>query len=723
MSDALEKFVLQYHVDMKDAIERLETLQNKISKTNKGVANAGGEFKKFGREAFAEVSKLTPELGAATSMALRLGTGLLGVGAALGAIAIGVKAINDLRKEYDAQRSLSFASGLSTQEIEQFQRTSASASRLNAGQSRDLIGKLSGMSMSAYTNVDPMSREQLQLRQLGTSAFESNGRIKETSKLIDEISKKFQSVSKERAYALGQSAGLTHDEVDAIRNRNRAMIESTKMSEKEKALQQEAAIQLDKFNQSYNQLTDALRRSGNVIGANLMPYLTQFINWVTDIAEKAPKFFTEVFDELKAQTKASIKTMFEFDNYNEKFDAELEKQRQIIKEDHEKRAKLQNNSAAAAREWQAKFSRDINLFAAAVSTFAGVIDERQAWAAWAGEVGRAAGVGPQAGGGASATGMHRGSAVVGTSVAPAEYDRIIESAAKKWGVDANIMKKMIQVESGYNPNAVSEAGAVGLGQIMPSNFKSLGITNPYDPEQNIGGMAQLLAEYQRASGGDARKMLMMYHGGYKTSGWGARTRSYPDKVLNAKVNYGGGNTSAPPGFEVPVANLGDRDYSSVDYGTKYAPVRGDTRDDVQKRKIQDAIAKALNVPIEQLQLGGVSQGDVHFTRAKLESQQIREVQQKQLTYTAPGIRPMEKAAAYQQYLEAANNLRALQKFGRQVELQSRPGGRDITLQEKAIFIQVDGAQNPDATAQEVVRKLYSVDLNDIVNGSASAIKY
>ena len=698
MSGDLEKFVLQYNVDLRDSIDRLERLNQRIEQTNKNASQSSAKLKAFGKDAFSEVSKLAPELARATAGAFTLTTGLLGVGAALTVIAGGVKAIIDLRKEYDAQRSTSFLSGMSVQQIEQFQRTSARTSRLGAQGSRDLLGKISGMAMSAYTNVDPMSREQMMLRTMGTSAFEG-GHIKDTMKILDEISKKMQSVSKETAYAMGQAAGLTHDEVDAIRKRTDTVKKSTEMTKADQALQQQGIAALETLNQKYNILTDKLRQSGNVLGAQLLPYLSEFIDWITEIADKLPNLIHETMNELKAQFKASMKNMFEFDNWGEKFDKTLKEERQKIKEDEERRAKINNNAANEARNQQATFSRDINLFSAAVSTFAGVIDERQAWAAWAGEVGRNAGVG--AGGeGARSTGARFGMPAIGPQLAPAQYDQLINKYATDYGVDPNIMKKLFQGESNFNPNAVGQptkyGTAVGLGQILPSNFAHLGITNGYDPEQNIRGATQLFSEYLAKAGGDVRTALKMYHGGPNSSIWGAKTEAYPDYIMKQNVNYG----------QEP-----------------YAAVKGDTRGDVQKRLVQDAIAKNLNVPIEQLQLGGVNQGDIHFTRAKLESQMIREVQQKELLATAPGIRPMEQAKAYQDLKTAQMNLRALQKYGREIELGGRSGGRDITLQEKAIFIQVDGAGDPLKVANEVVSKLYSVDLSDIVNGSTSAVKY
>ncbi|UZS00334.1 membrane-bound lytic murein transglycosylase [Serratia phage SMP] len=729
MSDSAEQFTIQYQLELKDSIDRLEKLHDKIRNVNKEANKSTKTMKGAGegiKNAFKSLSPLAPELAAATSGAIALTGGLMGVASALAIVAVGVKAIINLRKEYDIQRQLSFDSGLSVRQIEQFQRQAVAGSRLNSEQARGIVSKTSSLAYSAYTNPDPMSRETLMLRQMGAMPFTASGRLKDTMTILDEISKKFQTMTKQQAYGLGQSAGFTHDEVDALRNRNEALKKSTQMTKEDQALQDRAAKSMDDLNEHYNKMVDRLRIASNIIGANFVPMLTKFIDWVVDVSEKVPAVFTDVFDELRAQFQASLNTFWDIGSGSqERYTKELEKQRAAIKEDNEKRARNTDTAAAQTRELQAKFARDVNLFASSVSAFAGVIDERQAMAAWAGEVGRAGGIGAQVGTAALGTGASQGTPVRGTSVAPAQYSAMINEAAAKYGVPADILAKQIQVESGYNPNAVSEAGAVGLGQIMPSNFKSLGITNPYDPRQSINGMAQLMKEYLNYTGGDIREALTMYHGGYKKSGWGKRTLAYADKVLNANVNYGGANSERPVGAPaLPVASLGDADYSrtSAQPG-HYAPVAGESRAKTQEFQVRDAIAKALGVPIAQLNTGGIAQGDIHFTRAKLESNLMREIQQNQLAVNAPGILPRQQAEAQQRLRASLMQFDAMKKYGRQIEDSGRMGGRDITLQEKAIFIEVNGAQSPEDTGREIQRQLYSSDLSDIVNGSATAVRY
>lgn len=75
----------------------------------------------------------------------------------------------------------------------------------------------------------------------------------------------------------------------------------------------------------------------------------------------------------------------------------------------------------------------------------------------------------------------------------------VQAAAQSLGLDARLIDAMILVESGYDPQAVSHKGALGLMQLMPQTAKRLGVTDAHDPLDNIAGgvkyMAQLLREF------------------------------------------------------------------------------------------------------------------------------------------------------------------------------------------------------------------------------------
>ena len=73
-----------------------------------------------------------------------------------------------------------------------------------------------------------------------------------------------------------------------------------------------------------------------------------------------------------------------------------------------------------------------------------------------------------------------------------EIENLIEKYADKNGLDSDFVKAVIKQESGFNPNATSHCGAMGLMQLMPSTAQGRGVTNAYDAEQNIMGGTKYL---------------------------------------------------------------------------------------------------------------------------------------------------------------------------------------------------------------------------------------
>ena len=80
----------------------------------------------------------------------------------------------------------------------------------------------------------------------------------------------------------------------------------------------------------------------------------------------------------------------------------------------------------------------------------------------------------------------------------AQIDALIEKYANEAGLEPNFVKAVVKAESGFNPNATSSFGAQGLMQLMPATARSLGVSNAYDPEQNIkGGVKYLKQMYDK----------------------------------------------------------------------------------------------------------------------------------------------------------------------------------------------------------------------------------
>jgi soluble lytic murein transglycosylase-like protein len=93
------------------------------------------------------------------------------------------------------------------------------------------------------------------------------------------------------------------------------------------------------------------------------------------------------------------------------------------------------------------------------------------------------------------------------------YDPIIEHAAASQAIEANLLRAVIVVESGFNSRAVSARGAVGLMQLMPSTARRFGASDLYDPRQNIVAGASYLKFLINRFGHDLRLALAAYNAG------------------------------------------------------------------------------------------------------------------------------------------------------------------------------------------------------------------
>lgn len=138
---------------------------------------------------------------------------------------------------------------------------------------------------------------------------------------------------------------------------------------------------------------------------------------------------------------------------------------------------------------------------------------------------------------------YAGSGQFNAALVPGGYGQLIAEVASANGVDPGLLAGLVKVESGFNPNAVSSAGATGLGQLMPATARGLGVRNIRDPKENLNGAARYLRQMIDSFGGDLTAGLRAYNQGPGNqqrfpNGVSDEARSYPRKVLQAAASFG-----------------------------------------------------------------------------------------------------------------------------------------------------------------------------------------
>ncbi|QOV06246.1 tape measure protein [Burkholderia phage Maja] len=699
MADEIDKFVLQYQIDLKDSISRLEKLNEKMNQVEKKGSDSQSGVSKWTKQfqkAKGEIVGASSSVEGFVSGVGKMPAKFLGVAAAIAAIGASIKVATAAAAEFREQRLTGQRIGVGELNVEQMQRrySAASGGRVGAEETRSNLGQLAQFQESAFTDVTGMGRENLILQKLGMKAG------KDIDKFIGDIQTKFAAMTEEQARAYGDLIGISRNFTDALRSSGKVQEELGKMSESQAKRSVEAAKATTELDKATGQINESFRKMKHEIGDVLLPVVTKGVELFAKLASGMEKGVSAVTDFLPAAFrvgKKEIEGVFNFatgkqtwasvvDEVAKTAGKEVADMNKGVSKETLNAAKEQNSST---RQMNLSLKRDINLFSGAVHTFANAIDQQQAWAAWAGEIGKAAGL--------SGPANLRGPENMNAPGMTNQYDPIIKQMIDKYGLDklgytAQDMKAQIAVESKFNPNAVSRAGAIGLGQIMPATGRKLGYTEEdlRDPVKNLDAMARVMKE-NRLKFGNVEDAMRAYNGGWNPETWGNKeTAAYVPKIQRAKAAMAGG----------------------ADTGYQFG---GESRNRLRRRMVENEIASRLGLDLQQVQRGEASKGDVAWSLRQMEAGGMNEIRKLQIQLSEnQRLTPMQRSQMNTQIQQQQIGLQSMREYGSTIEGYSRAGGREITIGEIPISVIVQGAENPQDTATAVSDRLKN-EMGQVVN--------
>lgn len=640
MADDLDKFVLQYTVELKDSIGRLERLQNKMDGVDKASAGAGKGLKQFASGAAAELDRMLPGIGALSNAVKGMGAEFAVAGTAVGALAIGIKSVMDLRQQMNAQRADSLATGMSGVRLEDMTRKLSTqgggyVSREGAAAG---VKQLLEMANDSYRNPTDIVK-QMKLRSIGVNPFGADGQSTSPVEMLSGLAATLNSVSPDQADALAKSAGLDINWARSLRKTGAAGVNDIGMSADEVTAYANGADAVSKLNKDLQEFHNQTNQLEMSLGELVVGPLAKFVEMINGVIGESTGTMDKRHPEKRWKTEVTPDgQVIQIEDTSPVTQATQQQKKEDQKKANDAAAK-QDDAARANIAAQNKQAQLMNLFASSVATFSGAVDMHQAWAAWAGNIGKAAGLK-----GATGTSGPSNMTTAGGGNGNwknSQYSDQIGQASKAYGLDPQMLYAIMMTESHGRNGQYSGTGPAGLMQVNQANWKAYGNgADVMDPAANIMVGARVYKESLDRAKGDVYKGLGYYNGNSDPN--------YQNKVAG---NYGGSNTGI-----------------------------GQNRDTLMLTQVQNSIAQALGVPVQQLKLGGVGKGDVQYTIDNLEAGYLNSGSQAQARLQNPnGLSQIQIADFKNQLLVAQRGLAAMETYKKQI-IDGSNGSTSLTAQ-------------------------------------------
>ncbi|KWC67477.1 hypothetical protein [Burkholderia ubonensis] len=692
MSDDIDRFILQYSVDLKDSVARLERLHGQMDKVGKG----SGDLKtKFTSELKGALDGLTQSFGGLEGGLGRVIGRLGAVGGAAGVAAAGVAAAVALAakgiRDINAMQDLSYKTGIGPMSMENIQRNVAKYS--NGRVSRDMAK--GGMEQwrdfwkDAYVN--PSGKSALAMGRMGV-----NVRKMGPQAAMAAAAEWMHAHQGADALAIGNQIGWNPNLTNAMAAGGKA-ITTMSMSPEDinrHAKAEQAAQSVNKF---LGDLNETLSEWKFEAADKVINFFRSVSNTVDTMSKEKEKRAVQAQIDPTDATLAALgvdpaqmsslgvdakKISKNKDPAKEAKEAEVAKKEQDQKEQAakvqteaaRKQIEAEDQSAMNNAETDAEWKQITEMFSSAVSKFSGAVDPKQALAAWAGEVGKANGLPGSTNDIRNAGDPEKASrGLRNNNPANIEYGPFAKAHGAT-GTDGRfaIFPSM-------------EAGAAAHESLLQSNYLGKGLKTP----------RQIVGKFAPANENDQAKYLNYL----KSKGFD------PDKPVTDVHQFAAAQQAFESGY-----NSG--------HGI------GESRAKIQRREVQQQLASSLGVPLEQVQRGGISKGDAAFASQQAQAGISNHIFQLKKDLLNPMLTPLQRGKIQYEIRDQQRGLNLMQQYSGGIAADQKQGGRVLTegqLPTINITNVINGTQDPKAVAEEINRQIRKMITDTVVN-HATGIK-
>ncbi|WP_146013391.1 hypothetical protein [Trinickia symbiotica] len=658
----------------------------------KKSGKAAMDLKKFAAEASGELGKLVPGMNAVGAAVRAMGAEFAVAGAAVAALTIGVKSVMALRDQYNVQRGEGMLLGISGARVEEIQRKFVRSS--NGYVSRDAaiegLRQFNDLTTGAYKDPTRLGTEARKAMMMGVNVG-ALGNPTSTMDRLAEFQQRLKAMSDAEAQGLAQTLGLSQDWVLALKHQAASIRDVTELTAAEIAKRKEAEAAVQNLNQQMSKLKEDFNELEIGLGQQVIPAMDKFVQWLTklvDIFNKATKpsentrpykivngHRVNIGPDPDAQHEVTYKQgRYKIENGHRVNLPDIVPEQphaaaKAAEDERKKTMEALDQRNEAGKKVADQMSLAINQFAASVGTFAGAITEQQAWAAWAGEIGKRNGLGGSSNaalpGTKAASGGARG--LRNNNPGNLEYGDF----AKAHGATGSDGRFAVFPDMA--------TGAAAQRALLDQNYFGRGLNTP----------RAIVGKYAPASENNQGAYLAFL----KSRGFD------PDKAVTDKAGFSAAMMAYESG-----------------YGSGKGIGIG--RSNLQANSVAQAIADNLHVPLLQIKQGGVNRGDVSFAITQLSHSLTNELIGKSNTLQAQQaavrqglLNPQVPNATMRELAQAAMNFQYLKQYSAAIEANAREGDRSVLTQNVRpvvspnITINVNGAASPQDVAAEVQRQL------------------